>query len=71
MFERTHCRFTADGREIFKKLIQSLPAFEIVQQGLERDACSPEYGRAPEDIRVPRNYAMVLSEHALQFTPSR
>jgi hypothetical protein len=44
--------FTTDGGEIFEELIQSLPSFQIVQQGLEQDARSSEDRRALKDIRV-------------------
>jgi hypothetical protein len=64
MFERMNCGFASHGGEILKKLIQSLPTFQIVQQSLERDARSSKDRRPAENVRVLGDYFIPLGRHA-------
>src|SRR2546430_12372769 len=40
------------GRELAKKLVQGLAAFEVIEQRLYRNTCANEHRRAPEDVGV-------------------
>ena len=68
--------FTSHGGEILQKLVQSLPAFQIVQQSLEGDTRASENGGAPEDIWVSGDGLIGLSRHICtsrnfsKFTPT-
>jgi hypothetical protein len=58
-----NCSFSGDCGEVLKEFVQRLPAFQIVQQSLKRDARSSENGSSPEDIGVLDDYLVFLSEH--------
>jgi len=50
--ERRDCLVASYGRELAKKLVKSLATFEVVEQGLYRNACSDKHRRAAENVRV-------------------
>lgn len=52
MFESANRRLTSHAREIIQELIQRLPAFQVVQESLKRDTCSPENRRTTKHIRI-------------------
>src|ERR1700690_617939 len=61
-------RFTSHRRKILKEFVQGLPTFQIIQQSLERDACSSEDRRPSEDIWVLGDYLISLIQHPLSRT---
>src|SRR5256886_3977748 len=50
--ERRDRLVASHGRELAKKLVQGLAAFEVIEQRLYRNAGADEHRRAPEDVRV-------------------
>src|SRR2546429_6281657 len=50
--ERRDRLVASHGRELTKKLVQGLAAFEVIEQRLYRNTCADEHRRAPEDVRV-------------------
>src|SRR2546426_2431800 len=50
--ERRDRLVASHGRELAKKLVQGLAAFEVIEQRLYRNTCADEHRRAPEDVRV-------------------
>jgi hypothetical protein len=50
---RRHGRISGDGRKIIYKLIQSLPAVDVIQQRLKRYTCPSENRSPSENIRIP------------------
>ena len=65
MFKGLHCCFSSHGRKIIKKLIQLLPAFQVVQQGLEGDTRASENRGAAEHVGVSDDY---IIENGLRST---
>jgi hypothetical protein len=68
VFQGMDCGLATDRGEILKEIIQSLAAFQIVQQGLEWDARSSEDRRPPEDFWVLGDDFIFWSAH--DFDPS-
>src|SRR5882724_4514749 len=58
MFKRTDGGFAFHGGKVLKELAQSLPAFEVIQERLERDSSPAEYRRPPKDIGVSHDNAV-------------
>src|SRR2546428_13687729 len=50
--ERRDRLVTSRGWELAKELVQGFAAFEVIKQGLHRDACADEHRRAVENIWV-------------------
>ncbi len=55
MFKRVNCGIPHYGGEIVEKLIQSLSAFEIIQERLKRNASPAKNGRASENLGIARD----------------
>ena len=51
-FERRDRSFARNRGKVIKEFRQSLASFQIVEQSLERNACSAEHRRTSEDIGV-------------------
>ena|SRR5271168_1867351 len=54
--ERTNGKLACHGWKVIQKIVQSLAAFQIVEQRLEGNACPAEYGRATEHIGIASDY---------------
>src|ERR1700751_3909361 len=48
VLEGVNCGFASHGWKVIKRVVYSLPAFEIVQQGLKRSACPAKNRCTPE-----------------------
>ena len=62
-FQRGDGLLTAYARILFQKFIQSFSTLQIVQQGLERDACAAKDGLSAVDVRILDNYALRGGRH--------
>src|SRR5437868_3076246 len=58
MFKGVDGGLALDGRKVFKELVQSLSALEVIQKRLERNASPAEHRGSPENIRVPHDDAV-------------
>jgi len=69
--ERSDRLVAFNGWKLAKKLLQSLPTLEVVEQRLYRNTCPDEYRRAPQDVRVAMQ-DVARSSHAgyLVYLPS-
>lgn len=45
--------FFGHSWEIIEKLVEGLSAFEVIQQGLKRNAGTPEHRRFFQNVRIP------------------
>jgi len=52
MFKGSNRSFARYAGKIVEKIIQSLPTFQIVKQGLERNSRPAENGRSAQYVRI-------------------
>jgi len=58
MFKRADGGFALHGGKILKELAQSLPPFEVIQQGLERNSSPAEHRGSSKNIGVSHDDAV-------------
>ena len=51
---------SADSRVLLQEFIKRIPAFQVVQEGLERHACSSEDRLTAKDFWIPDDYALKI-----------
>src|SRR5262245_28542089 len=55
LLEGCNSNIPADGREIVKKLVKRVAAFNVVDEGLHGHASAHKHGGAPQNLRVGAN----------------
>jgi hypothetical protein len=51
-FQRRNCCLAANGRKVVEEFVQTLPAFEIVNECLEGHAGSPKHRNSAENVPI-------------------
>ena len=67
MFKSGDGGLTSHSGKVIQEFIQSLPAFQIVKQSLERDACAGENRRSSENLRILHDDLSALRHNSLPF----
>ncbi len=58
MFESVDCHFPGYSRKIVKKFVESLSAFDVIQERLKWNPCPAENRRATQNLRITRDDAI-------------
>src|SRR3954447_17977336 len=61
-FQRRDCPFSANRREVVHEFVQRIAGFEVVDERVDGNTCSPEAGRATQDFRIADDHRLAFHE---------
>jgi hypothetical protein len=73
LFKNLHGQFAADGGEAFEEIVEGVAVFQVVEEGLDRDAGAAKDGGAVHDFGVTYDGVLhdsiVAQDGAVRVTP--